>query len=135
MAVIVSPSELLDRAEVFRDYQRASKSRPRYFLLCHSIELILKAYIASRRPITEDELKKLFGYDLLKLLDEAMRLGLNVSPSIESDIEKFIGAHREYLAHPNEATYQMLVSEYFVERDIDELFEAVRQRMAGSSSL
>ena len=132
MDVFVSPFELLERAEELRTYQKASKARPRFFLLCHAIELVLKAYIASRRPITDDELKKRFGHDLTKLLDEAIRLGLNVSSSAESEIEKLTEAHVAYLVeYPNEAAYRVLVSEYFVERDMDELFKAVRDKIAG----
>jgi hypothetical protein len=131
MDVFVSPSELLGRAEELRSYQKASKVAPRYFLLCHTIELILKAYIASRRRITADELKTFFGYDLIKLLEEAIRLGLSVSPSMENDIEKLIEARSEYVTHPMEAANRVLVIEYLVERDIDQLFKAVRQQMAG----
>jgi hypothetical protein len=100
-------------------------------LLCHTIELILKGYIVWRRRITADELKTLFGYDLTKLLDEAMRLGLKVSSSAENNIEKLAEAHSEYLAHPNEAENRVLVIEYLVERDIDELFKAVQQKLTG----
>ena len=127
----ISPSELLGRAEELRSYQKASKVAPRYFLLCHTIELILKAYIASRRRMTVDELKTLFGYNLTKLLNEAVRLGLNVSPSAENNIEKLIEARSEYAIHPMAAVNRVLVVEYLVERDIDALFEAVRQKLTG----
>jgi len=129
MDVFISPSELLGRAEELRSYQKASKVAPRYFLLCHTMELILKAYIASRRRITVDELKTLFGYNLTKLLNEAVRLGLNVSPSAENNIEKLIEARSEYAIHPMEAVNRVLVIEYLVERDIDALFKAVRQKL------
>jgi len=122
---------LLGRAEELRSYQKASKVAPRYFLLCHTMELILKAYIASRRRITVDELKTLFGYNLTKLLHEAVRLGLNVSPSAENNIEKLIEARSEYAIHPMAAVNRVLVVEYLVERDIDALFEAVRQKLTG----
>jgi hypothetical protein len=131
MDVFISPSELLGRAEELRTYQKASKVAPQYFLLCHTIELILKAYIASRRRITVDELKTLFGYNLTKLLHEAVRLGLNVSPSAENNIEKLIEARSEYAIHPMAAVNRVLVVEYLVERDIDALFEAVRQKLTG----
>jgi len=131
MDVFISPSELLGRAEELRAHQKASKVAPRYFLLCHTIELILKAYIASRRRMTVDELKTLFGYNLTKLLHEAVRLGLNVSPSAENNIEKLIEARSEYAIHPMAAVNRVLVVEYLVERDIDALFEAVRQKLTG----
>ena len=122
MDAFVSPRELLGRAEQLRSHQRPSNIR-----LCHTIELILKAYIASRRGITSGELKELAGTDLTKLLDQAMRLGLTVSPSTERGIEKLVEEHSEYLAHPNEAAN--LVIEYLVERNIEELFKAVRQKL------
>ena len=131
MDVFISPTELLGRAEELRTYQKAFKVAPRYFLLCHTIELILKGYIAWRRRITADELKTLFGYDLTKLLDEAIRLGLKVSPSTENNIEKLIEARSEYVTHPNEAANRVLVIKHLVERDIDELFKAVRQKLTG----
>jgi hypothetical protein len=131
MDVFISPSELLGRAEELRAHQKPSNIRRRYILLWHTIELILRAYIASHRRITADELRKLFGHDLTNLLDEAIRLGLSISPSAESGIEKLTERHREYLTYPNETAYRMLVSEYFVERDIDELFKAVREKIAG----
>src|SRR3974377_2351888 len=101
MDAFASPLELLGRAEQLRLHQRPSNIR-----LCHTIELILKAYIASRRGITSGELKELSGTDLTKLLDQAMTLGLTVSPSTERGIEKLVEGRRKYLVHPNEATYQ-----------------------------
>jgi hypothetical protein len=89
-SISLSPFELFERAEAFWTYQKASPSKPRYFLLCHSIRLVLRAYITSRRSLAEDELRKNFGHDLLKLLDEASRLGLSVSPSAESEIESIL---------------------------------------------
>ena len=124
MAAFVSPFELLGRAEQLRLHQRPSNIR-----LCHTIELILKAYIASRRGITSGELKELSGTDLTKLLDQAMTLGLTVSPSTERGIEKLVEERSESLAHPNEAANRVLVIEYLVERDIEELFKSVRQKL------
>ena len=72
-----------------------------------------------------------FGYDLTKLLNEAIRLGLNASPSAENNIEKLIEARSEYVTHPMEAANRVLVIEYLVERDIDGLFKAVRQKLTG----
>ena len=95
-SISLSPFELLERAEAFWTYQKASPTKPRYFLLCHLIRLVLRAYIASRRFLAEDELRGTFGYDLLKLLGEASRLGLSVSPSAESEIEKLTEAQVKY---------------------------------------
>jgi hypothetical protein len=131
-SIFLTPFELLERAEAFWTYRKASPTKPRYFLLCHAVELVLKAYIASRRPITEDEARKTFGHDLTKLLDEAIRLGLTISPSAQSDIERLTEAHTEYLArYPKEAANRVLVIEYFVDQQVEELFKVVRQKMTG----
>lgn len=129
-SISLSPFELLERAEAFWTYHKASPTKPRYFLLCHAIRLVLRAYIASRRSLTEDELKKSFGHDLTKLLDEASRLGLTVSPSTESEIEKLTEAHVKYFArYPKEAANRVLVIEHFVGQHIEELFKAVRLKI------
>jgi hypothetical protein len=94
----LSPIELLERAEAFWTYHNASPTKPRFFLLCHAIRLALRAYIASRRSLPEEELKKTFGRDLAKLLDEAGRLGLTIIPSTESEIERSTVARIEYFA-------------------------------------
>jgi hypothetical protein len=129
-SIFLTPFELLERAEAFWTYRKSSPNKPRYFLLYHAVELVFKAYIASRRPITEDEVKKTFGHDLTKLVDEAIRLGLTINPSVQSDIEKFSEAHTEYLArYPKEAANRVLVIDYFADRQVEELFKAVRQKM------
>jgi hypothetical protein len=94
-------------------------------------ELVLKAFITTRRPLTQDELNGTFGHDLTKLLDEAVRLGLTISPSAQSDTEKLTEAHMEYLvSHPIEAANRVLVIEHFVGRHVAELFKAVRLKIA-----
>jgi hypothetical protein len=129
-SISLSPFELLERAEAFWTYQKASPSKPRYFLLCHSIRLVLRAYIASRRSLAEDELRKNFGHDLLKLLDEARRLGLSVSPSAESEIEKLTEAYVKYFTcYPKQVANRVLVIEHFVSQHVEELFEAVRSKI------
>src|SRR6266436_3264531 len=46
-SISLSPFELLERAEAFWTYHKASPTKPRYFLLCHAIRLVLRAYIAT----------------------------------------------------------------------------------------
>ena len=129
-SISLSPFELFERAEAFWAYQKASPNKPRYFLLCHSIRLVLRAYIASRRSLAENELKRTFGHDLLKLLGEASRLGLAVSPSAESEIEKLIEAHRKYFTcYPKQVANRVLVIEHFVSEHVEELFEAIRSKL------
>jgi len=71
---LCSPFELLERAETFWTYQKASPTKPRYFLLCHAIRLVLKAYIASRRPAAQDRFNETFGNDLTELLGRSHQL-------------------------------------------------------------
>jgi hypothetical protein len=57
-------------------------SWPRYFLFCHSIELVLKAYLAQAAGLPEDKLQKPpFGHNLKDLLDQAIEYGLSLSAS------------------------------------------------------
>ena len=131
-SISLSPFELFERAEAFWTYQKASPTKPRYFLLCHSIRLVLRAYIASRRSLAEDELifRRTFGHDLLKLLGEASRLGLAVSPSAESEIEKLTEAHVKYFTcYPKQVANRVLVIEHFVSQHVEELFETVRSKI------
>jgi hypothetical protein len=68
--------DFFDRAVEFRDAYRALPKTdpppdwPRYFLFCHAIELVLKAYLAQYGvpPIT---LERKFGHDLTLLLNAA----------------------------------------------------------------
>jgi hypothetical protein len=126
----LSPFELLERAEAFWTYQKASPTKPRYFLLCHSIRLILRAYIASRRSLAENELRATFGHDLLRLLDEASRLGLSVTQSAESEIEKLTEAHAKHCTcYHKQVANRVLVIEHFVSQHVEELFKAVRSKI------
>jgi hypothetical protein len=125
-----SSFELLERAETFWGYHKASPTKPRYFLLCHAIRLVLRAYIASRRPLSQDELKTTFEHDLTKLLDEANRLGLRVSPSTESEIERLVEEGLKYFVrYPKETADRVFFIDHFVNKHIEGLFETVRLKI------
>ena len=124
-SISLSPFEWLERAETFWRYHKTSPTKPRYFLLRYAIRLVLTAYITSCRSLTEGELKKTFEQDLIKLLDEARRLGLTISPLTESEIEKLMEAHFHFAQYPNEATNRALVFEHFC----GDLFEVVRSKI------
>jgi hypothetical protein len=129
-SISLSPFELLERAETFWTYHKASPTKPRYFLICHAIRLVLRAYIVSRRSLKEDELKKTFGHDLTRLLDEAISLGLTISPSTENEIEKLCTAHVKYFArYPKETANRVLVIEHFGGQHVEELFKTVRLKI------
>ena len=53
-------------------------SWPRYFLLCHMIELALKTFLKFHGK-SESDLKAI-GHDLKKLLKRATKLGLTLTP-------------------------------------------------------
>jgi hypothetical protein len=61
---------------------------PRYFLLCHAIELILKSYLASRGA-TQKELKDL-GHNMLKTYARARKLGLTPSDARTTEIIRWL---------------------------------------------
>jgi hypothetical protein len=68
---------------------------PRYFMLCHSVELALKAYLLLQ-GVSADKLRsKKFGHDLKKLLRRAIKLGLPIE-SLTADIELLNEAHRNH---------------------------------------
>jgi HEPN domain-containing protein len=100
-------------------------SWPRYFLLSHSIELTLKAFLAVHGK-TSEELRKKFGHDLNKLLKEATNRGLVLGPDARKDIALLEIAHNNHWArYPNEDSKPVVVIEEF-EKTAFELLEQVR---------
>jgi hypothetical protein len=93
----VIPRDFLERAqEFFQAYRdlpdRRPPSWPRYFMLCHSIELALKAYLLARGDTTA-QLTKEFRHDLPKLLARAVEAGLPLGVLAYSEIEHLGEAH------------------------------------------
>jgi hypothetical protein len=131
----ILPFELLDRAQEFLwTYHKAPPTKPpywpRYFLLCHAVELVLKAYIALRRGLTQAELRDNFRHDLEKLLNEAIRLGLTIKSSAR-EIKQLNEAHTKYWPrYPKEDAEPVFVIERF-EQSVEELFKAVRLELIG----
>jgi hypothetical protein len=73
----------------------------RYFLFCHSIELVLKAYLLSRGGTTKS-LKKL-GHDLTKLFQTCGIKGLKLDPDDVRRLCWLAETHNEYWArYPRE---------------------------------
>jgi|SRR6516225_12095013 len=112
-------------------YHHAPPTRPpywpRYFLLCHAIELVVKAYLALH-GFTQDQLQDNFGHDLKKLLDEADKLGLAISQSARSEIKMLNEAHRRHWArYPRKVSIPVFVIKHF-EPSVEELFSAVRSK-------
>jgi hypothetical protein len=75
---------------------RPSISWPRYLLLCHSIELALKAYLA-KLGATPKHLRKLERrHNFNKLLDEVLEQGLHLTSETQKHIRALAEAHSEY---------------------------------------
>jgi HEPN domain-containing protein len=77
------------------DHLHPSISWPRYFLLCHAIELALKAYLA-KLGATPEHLKYEFGHKLDELLTEAVEKGLHLTPETQQRIMALAEAHRKF---------------------------------------
>ena len=96
------PSEYLGYAEQFHDAfhelaeRHPNASWPRYFLLCHSIELALKAFLL-HRGATLDELKdRGLRHKLDKLVTEAVAKGLPLKQETQNGIRALTDAHSEF---------------------------------------
>jgi hypothetical protein len=95
--------EHLERAEefyqAFRDLdipERLPPNWPRYFLLCHAIELALKAYLLFHGA-TADEIKNpSLRHNLKELLEQAIQKGLPIGPCTRSELELLHDAHTKY---------------------------------------
>jgi HEPN domain-containing protein len=77
--------EFFEAAEFMRR-EKGETSTVAYYLVCHSIELLLKAFLRSN-GYSSHKLKKVMGHDLGKLLKEVRK----------EDIEKLIHLRDEYL--------------------------------------
>jgi hypothetical protein len=77
------------------DHLHPSISWPRYFLLCHSIELALKAYLA-KLGATPEQLKFELGHKLAELVDEAVGKGLRLTPETQDRIKALAKAHSNF---------------------------------------
>jgi hypothetical protein len=115
---ILIPRDFLERAEEFYQAYRdlpitPPPSWPRYFMLCHSIELALKAYLTAR-GYSPTELRGEFGHDLTRLLTEAVSAGLPLGVLSRSEIEPLDEAHRKFWArYPNEIGKPVFVIDGF----------------------
>ena len=73
-----------------------SISWPRYFLLCHSIELALKAYLA-KYGATPQYLREFdLRHNLDRLVTEAVEKGLHLTPETQEGIRALAEAHAKF---------------------------------------
>ena len=114
---ILRQFDYLERAEQFYEAfydlpKREPPSWPRYFMLCHAIELALKAYLAAHGA-TAQELKN-FRHNLTALLEEAINKGLSLSDTAQKDIKALQEAHEKFWhRYPKEDAKPVLVIEQF----------------------
>ncbi len=134
----ISPLIQFDYLDLADEFMRAFRnlppgtppSWPRYFLLCHSIELALKAYLAAQ-GVPPSELKNTFGHDLKELLTEAIRLGLAIDVPARTEIELLNEAHTKYWPrYPREDAKPVFVIDHF-EPYAAELLQLVRSSIQG----
>ncbi len=96
------PGDYLHLAEdfhlAFRDLPRRipPKSWPRYFTLCHAIELALKAYLAYHGETPNELRANGETHNLAKLLARATKKGLALSASVQRDIGLLSEAHERF---------------------------------------
>jgi hypothetical protein len=67
---------------------------PRYFMLCHAIELALKAFLA-HKGATYQQLKD-FGHNLTELLRDATQKGLSLTAPTHLSIVTLNEAHTKF---------------------------------------
>jgi hypothetical protein len=72
------------------------QSWPRYFMLCHGMELALKAYPLYYGATPKELLAKNVRHSLTELLTRATNKGLSLGTSAENDIRLLDEAHEEY---------------------------------------
>jgi hypothetical protein len=95
------PHDLLKRSEEF--YQAymdlppgSPPAWPRYFMLCQSIELALKAYLAFHGASEGELMKQNMRHNLENLLTEAVGKGLLIGPLARGEIEQLNEAHSKH---------------------------------------
>src|SRR5262249_54565270 len=130
MSQAVLVDDLLNLAREYRQAyydlrQTEPLSWPRYFLFCHSIELVLKAYLA-HHWLTEKELQNPpFRHNIKNLLNQAITSGLRLSTNSRASIELLTEAHTKYWPRYPIRRSDGVILMYQCETDADKLFKAV----------
>lgn len=127
------PEWLLALATQYREAARSLPSGegptlfwPKYHALGHSVELVLKGFLARKR-MTEDELRNL-GHHIRPLLKEAMGKGLGLPRRTRWSIALMDDMHAEHWARypKNHAAPVLVIDQFFPA--VDELFETVKTK-------
>jgi hypothetical protein len=136
---IIYAYDALDRAEeffvAFQQLPPLPRGRwiswPRYFLLCHAVEIGLKAFLVSR-GVPEPELRTAkFGHKIAPLMLEARDKGLNIGVLAASEIMQLHEVHAKYWQrYPREEGKPVFAIESF-EPYVRELLQAVSKSIRG----
>jgi hypothetical protein len=122
-----------DFYQAFRDLPQRlpPQSLPRYFLLCHAIELALKAYLVFYGA-TPKELKQTgVRHNLANLLTRAINAGLSLGASAQADIKLLSEAHEKFWPrYPKEDSTPIFTIEQF-EAPARELLDSVAAALFG----
>ena len=116
------------------DHLHPSISWPRYFLLCHTIELALKAYLA-KLGATPEQLRQLERrHNLARLVTEAVEKGLHLTPETQEGIRALAEAHAKFWhRYPrDDGKIKVFVIEQFI-RAVHELINTVCKEINGVS--
>jgi hypothetical protein len=110
-----------------------SPAWPRYFLLCHTIELALKGYLILRGVVHSKLRRKPYAHDLKRLLEEASRLDLRPSALTTKELGLLREAHVEFLPrYPTIEAKPVFIIDQF-ERAVIKLLCAVGISMRGKN--
>jgi hypothetical protein len=130
--------DALDRAEeffkAFRQLPPLPTGRwiswPRYFLLCHAVEIGLKAFLASR-GVSDAELKNDLRHKIDPLMRAAISKGLVIGTLTASEIMQLNEAHaKHWPRYPREEGKPVFAIESF-EPYVRELLQAVSKSIRG----
>jgi hypothetical protein len=109
-----------------------SISWPRYFLLCHSIELALKAYLAKLGAMPTQLRQLDRRHNLDRLVTEAVEKGLHLTTPTQEGIKALAEAHAKFWhRYPrDDGKFEVFVIEQFI-RAAHELINAVSVEVRG----
>jgi hypothetical protein len=101
--------------------------------MCHAIELALKAYLA-KLGATPEQLRQLERrHNLDRLVDEAVKKGLRLTPETQQRIKALAEAHRKFWhRYPrDDGKIEVFVIEQFIPA-VHELINAVSMEVRGA---
>ncbi len=90
------------------------QSWPRYFMLCHAIELALKSYLIAHGATTQQLTQKTFRHSMTELITQAIDKGLSLTETTRDDIKRLHEAHEKYWhRYPKENAKPVFIIEQF----------------------